>query len=341
MTATQCEYNFEEISLDSIDLDEYNGFKDKLIFQTKEWVEFVADTQAAKPVILRITNAKNELIGYFTGLLFSKFGIKIMGSPFRGWSTSYMGFNVSDGVDRTGLVEPLWKFVSKKYGCMYMEIIDRHITFDDVERSGLTADKQDTYIKDISGEPEAVFESISAKCRKKIRRFEKSDAQLVEREPNDAFAEKYYEQIKRVFGYQNLTPSYDCERVKRLFKALNNFSDSIYCTEIIDSEGVSIGTSISFAYNSTCYVFGNATDHTKAYYQAEYLTWDRFVHWNKLGCTSCDMVGIRDFKQKFHPELVSVPRIICCKFKLLIALRNLAQKTYWRLNSVKGKIKSK
>lgn len=40
-------------------------------------------------------------------------------------------------------------------------------------------------------------------------------------------------------------------------------------------------------------------------------------------------------------ELVSVPRIICCKFKLLIALRILAQKTYWRLNSVKGKIKSK
>lgn len=337
MTAVENIYDFTEIGLDDIDLSEYNGFGDKLIFQTGEWVEFVAETQNAKPVILRITDKSNELVGYFTGLLFSKFGIKIMGSPFRGWTTYYMGFNVVEGCNRAELIKPLWNFVSKKYGCLYMEIIDRYISFDDVERMGLTADKFQTYVKDISGEPEEIFDSFSSKCRKEIRRYEKSGAYLKECEPNDAFAEKYYEQLMAVFGYQNLVPPYDCERVKKLLRLLNNFTNSVYCTEIFNPEGKSIGTSISFAYNSTCYFFGNATDHTEKFFQAEYLVWDRFVHWNKLGCTSCDMVGVRGFKHKFRPELVAVPRVICCKFKLLITLRNTAQKLYWKINALKGK----
>ena len=87
-------YNFIEVDINSLDVNEYNNFSDKLIYQTKEWVGFVAKTQNAKPIILRIIDDNDNLIGYYTCLLFSKFGFKIIGSPFRGWTTLYMGFNV-------------------------------------------------------------------------------------------------------------------------------------------------------------------------------------------------------------------------------------------------------
>ena len=331
-------YTITEVELKNLNTNEFNSTNDKLIYQTKEWIEFICETQKAKPIILRITD-NNTFVGYFTCFLFSKFGIKIIGSPFRGWTTLYMGFNVSNGVDRASLIMPVWQYLKKHYKCMYMEIIDLYLTFDDVLREGLLADKQETYIKNISGNIDQVFKSFSSTCKNQIRRYEKNNAQLFVCEPNDAFAEKYYEQLKAVFGYQNLVPSYDCERVKKLLKNLNNIADSVYCTEMRNPEGRSVGTLIGFAYNSTCYLFGLASYREEKYYQADYLVWDSILHWKEHGCSSYDLVGVRDYKLKFHPELVAVPRVICCRFKVLIVLRNLAQKLFWAINSLKGNLK--
>ena len=220
-----------------------------------------------------------------------------------------------------------------------MEIIDRYISFERVQKMGLTCDKQETYIKDISGDVDSIFKSFSSTCKNQIRRYEKNDAYLKVCEPTDEYAEKYYEQLEAVFGYQNLVPSYDCERVKNLLSAIAPLTDSLYCTEMCSPEGKSIGTLVGFAYNSTCYLFGLASYREEKYYQADYLVWDSFIHWKELGCTSYDLVGVRDYKLKFHPELVAVPRIICCRYKILITFRDLAQKLYWKLNAIKGKLK--
>lgn len=331
-------YKITEIELENLNIDEYYSTGDKVIYQTKEWINFICETQNVKPIILRITDDK-AFVGYFTCFLFSKFGIKIIGSPFRGWTTLYMGFNVAEGVDRASLVKPVWQYLKKQYNCMYMEIIDRHLTFDDVQREGLLADKQETYIKDISEDIEQVFKSFSSTCKNQIRRYEKNDAYLNVCEPNDEFAEKYFNQLKVVFGYQNLVPSYDCERVKKLLKNLNYMADSVYCTEMCNPEGRSIGTLIGFAYKSTCYLFGLASYREEKYYQSDYLVWDSILHWKELGYTSYDLVGVRDYKLKFHPELVAVPRVICCRFKILIFMRNVAQKLFWAMNSIKGNLK--
>ena len=72
-------------------------YPDANVFQTPEWVSFVAETQKAEPV-LAVLKEGNETLGYFTGLIIRKFGLKILGSPFRGWSTPYMGFNLQPSV---------------------------------------------------------------------------------------------------------------------------------------------------------------------------------------------------------------------------------------------------
>jgi hypothetical protein len=90
-----------EISWDALD-----RFRDRTVFQTREWVNFVAETQHATPVIAELRDG-GDVAGYFTGLTFTRFGIRILGSSFPGWTTPYMGFNLIDEAGRRDALEAL------------------------------------------------------------------------------------------------------------------------------------------------------------------------------------------------------------------------------------------
>ena len=70
-------YNFKEISINDFGNIEASDFPDRTIFTTKEWIEFIIEDQAIKPVIIRIVK-EDSTIGYFTAGIFSKYNIKII-----------------------------------------------------------------------------------------------------------------------------------------------------------------------------------------------------------------------------------------------------------------------
>lgn len=334
---------FQQVDYRTIDVDVFHNYADKLIFQTKEWISFLEKTQNAKPVVLKIFEDGNH-IGFFSGLLFKKFGIPIMGSPFRGWTTLYMGFNLNDDIDpvkRAGLLKPLWEYIRKTYKCIYFEVIDRFITEEAATAQGLRYDLQDSLALDLSGTEEELQLRFSKHCRKHIRKFDKSGAVCHIVEPTEAFAEEFYEQLCKVFGYQRLVPSYDLERVKQLFEALKS-TDRLLCLRAVDPEGRCCGMSISFGFNGRSYAWASTSMREGTdYLQSEGLRWHAVQHWREMACWDYDMVGVREYKYRFNPTEIHVPRIIFTKFRLLITARNLAQKAYWMLNSLKGKLKGK
>src|SRR5919108_4238997 len=76
-----------------------SGFPDYHVFQTPAWLAFVAEAHGGTPVLATLTEGR-EPVGYFAGLVIRRFGVKILGSPFPGWGTEYMGFQLRDGVSR-------------------------------------------------------------------------------------------------------------------------------------------------------------------------------------------------------------------------------------------------
>src|SRR5271169_4419600 len=92
---------FHPIDVKSADWKRLDGFADRTVFQTREWLRFVAESQNAQPVLAELREA-SDVLGYFTGLTFSKFGMKVLGSSFPGWTTPYIGFNLNPGVPRRG-----------------------------------------------------------------------------------------------------------------------------------------------------------------------------------------------------------------------------------------------
>src|SRR5258708_37836123 len=96
---------FERVSLDPVEWGKIlSTYADANVFQTPEWVSFVAEKQKAEPV-LAVLKEGNETLGYFSGLVIRKFGLKILGRTFRGWDQRYMGFNLGPNGPRRDAVE--------------------------------------------------------------------------------------------------------------------------------------------------------------------------------------------------------------------------------------------
>src|SRR5215470_13142844 len=105
-----------------------DSLPDRTVFQMRAWVEFVSEAQNATPVLAELRDGR-DVLGYFTGLTLSKFGLKVLGSSFPGWTTPYMGFNLRAGVSRREALQALEKFAWDDLKCLHMEVSDPHFTF--------------------------------------------------------------------------------------------------------------------------------------------------------------------------------------------------------------------
>src|SRR6266568_2623465 len=112
---------FELVTLDSQEWAKaLAAFPDRIVFQTPAWLAFLAESQGGTPVLAALRDG-NDTLGYFAGCVVKKFGLKFLGSPLRGWSTPYMGFNLLPAVPRRLAVEALSEFAFRTLGCIYLE----------------------------------------------------------------------------------------------------------------------------------------------------------------------------------------------------------------------------
>jgi lipid II:glycine glycyltransferase (peptidoglycan interpeptide bridge formation enzyme) len=327
-------YEFEQIDLCNIDLNEFNNFENKSIFTTVEWLEFVEEDSKANPIILKISKEK-KFIGYFSALTVTKFGVKIIASPFNGWSTCFMGFDTH--VDnKIEIIHDLSEHLFKFFKCSYIEIIDRDISIMQAQAIGYSYTLVSTLELAIDKSDEELFKVFKTDCRNFIRQFERRGAVLETAIPNDEFAEEYYEQLKDVFAKQSLVPTYSVEKVKRLLNHLSN-TGMLLCLRVCDPEGLSIATSIFIGYNKKFFFWGGASlRQYQSYRPNEYMIWYAIKYWRERGCEIFDMVGVRDYKKKFGSLEKQYAKIIVPKYNILISLRDFAQKYYFTMLKVKG-----
>src|SRR5260370_1804189 len=126
---------FSPIDIKAANWKRLDQFADRTVFQTREWLQFVAESQNALPVLAELRE-KNDVIGYFSGLTFSKFGMKVLGSSFPGWTTPYIGFNLNPGIPRRAALEALEKFAWDALNGLPLEVSDPNFTFEHARSAG-------------------------------------------------------------------------------------------------------------------------------------------------------------------------------------------------------------
>ncbi|MEV6306529.1 GNAT family N-acetyltransferase [Actinoplanes sp. NPDC051861] len=303
------------------------AYPDRLIFHTPEWLAFVAECQGAEPVLATVTDGSTPA-GHFTGLLTRKYGLRILGSPMAGWTTSYLGFQLDPGVSRRAALDALLPFAFDELGCAHAEVRDRFLTEADLAGSGLLWESAPTAVINLEPSEDDLFAAMASACRRNIRKAAKSGVVIEEVDGDPAFADEFYDQLRDVFAKQNLVPTYSVERVRSLIRHLSP-AGRILLLRARDGEGRSIATAVLPWHHRAMYFWGGAS-----YREHQHLRPNEALIWHALrwararGLTEFDFVGGNSYKAKYGTTEVPVPWARRSRSPLVARLRDAAKQGF-------------
>ena len=316
----------ELIDFEKADGKALDAFADRTVFQTREWVRFVAETQKATPVLAQLTDSGN-LVGYFTGLTFTRLGIKVLGSSFPGWTTPYMGFNLVPGASRAEALKGLEHTAWNDLKCLHMEVSDPYFSPEDGEALGFKTSYYISYRTDLTKSEEELFNAMDSACRRCVRKAEKSGV-TIEEAHDLGFADEYYEQLKDVFAKQGLVPTYDAERVRALVRYMEP-TGNVLLVRARDAEGKCIASGIFPGYNQIAEFWGNASFRASQNLRPnELIHWYAMRYWKKRGAKVYDWGGEGIYKEKYGCVPHRVPWFIKSRYQFVSKLREGAKKVY-------------
>ena len=303
-------------------------YADHTIFQTEPWIKFLEETQAAEPVFAHVLSGR-RVIGRFVGLLITKLGIRILGSPMRGWTTSYMGLCLEEDVDRLAALRALTEFAVDELRCMHLELFDRHLSFAAMDDGGYRFFSQTGFEIDLGKSDEQLLAGMTQGCRRNIRKAQRAGVQ-VEVAKDGAFVSDYCKQLKDVFARQGLVPPYNEDRVASLMRNILP-TGNLLLLRALDPYGKCIATGIYPAGNTTMYFWGGASWREHHHLRPnQMLHWAAMMYWKARGMKSYDMGGGGAYKKQYGGREIAVPWVMASKYPALHLLRNCAR-TAWRI----------
>jgi hypothetical protein len=324
---------FEAVAFDDVDWSDLDGFEDRTFCQRQAWLEFIGSTQGGEVVVGRLDDG-GAPVGWFTGVITKRFGARIMGSPFPGWTTPYLGFNLIDGVPRSEAVAALLPFVFDRLGCLHLELADPRLTRDDLRGLPFETQVGTTFVSDLRVDEDAIFAAMDSSTRRAIRKAAKSGV-VVEEADGPGFADEYYGQLIDVFAKQGLKPTYGRERVTRLIDHVHPTGD-LLLLRARDADGRSVATGIFPGFNQLSYFWGNGSlREFQILRPNEAIHWSALRYWRKRGILDHNWGGGGDYKEKYGGQRVETLHFRMSRYAAIGAARELARKAYYLPRNLK------
>src|SRR5438552_16743091 len=322
------------IDLETVDWESLDRFKDRSVFDTGEWLQFVSETQNAVPVLAELREGR-EVVGYFSGLTFKRLGIKVLGSSFPGWTTPYMGFNLLPGSSRGVALAALEQMAWNDLACLHLEVSDPYFSVEDGQALGFTWEFYTSYLTDLRNSELEIFNGMDSACRRCIRKAEKSGV-TIEEAHDLAFADEYYEQLTDVCAKQGLVSTYDVERVRTLIKNLEP-TGRLLLVRARDPEGKCIATGIFPGFNKIAEFWGNASFRSSQILRPnEFIQWYVMRYWKRRGIEVYDWGGEGTYKEKYGCVPHQVPWFTKSRYQVVSKLRDEAKKMFERKQKFLG-----
>ena len=310
---------FENISND-ISWDKFLEFEDFNVFQTPSWHDFLQNNQNADSIVVSIQEGDN-LLGYFSGLVTHKFGLKMLGSPLRGWNTDFMGFFLKHESSFREILKVFPNYVFNTLKCHYMEIIDPEIRPRDVEGLPIDFEIQPRFILDLTKSEEELFTNMKGSCRNLIRQSIKKGVTIEESEDIN-FLDEYYAQLTEVFAKQSLKPPYSFERVKSLVETMLP-ANNVLLLKANGPSGKCVATGIFVGFNKSVAYWGAASwREFQSLRPNEALVWYGIRYWKAKGIKTFHFGGgWEQYKSKYGCDEISMIRLMKAKSSTLEQLR--------------------
>ena len=295
----------ERLDVNAYPWERFDAFPDRTVFQTRAWLEYVAETQRAEPVLCVVEDG-NSIVGSFSGLLVRRLGFRILGSPLPGWGTGYLGFNLEHGVSRREAADALRAFAARDLRCAHLELRDRYLEHGELDGLGFAAERFRSFEIDLLRDEDEIFAGMSSACRRCIRKAEKVGV-TIEEADDLGFADEYYAQLEDVFAKQSLRPTYGLDRVRALVTHLRG-SGRVLFLRARAPDGRCIATGIFPALGRMMYFWGGASLRADQIHRPnEAVFWYAMRYWKAHGGAVLDMGGGGEYKRKYGGVEISVP----------------------------------
>jgi hypothetical protein len=329
-------FRFRQLSPDEIPWDALDAYEDRVVFQTREWLNFLAESQGGQPVVAEIQDGRT-VAGYFSGMVVKKLGLRILGSSFPGWTTPYIGFNLHREYDRADMLDDLARWAFSDLRCVHLEVSDPNFARDAPRNGRLKRSTYETYKSDLTRSEDDLFKGMESACRRCIRKAEKSGV-VIEHADDPTFADEYYEQLKDVFAKQGKVPTYGLDRVRSLIKHMLP-TGRLLAVRARNPEGRCIATSLYPGMNGTAFFWGNASWRAEQHWRPnEFLHWYALRYWKARGVKLFDWGGGGTYKEKYGVEPYIVPWLYMSKYPLLTTIRDEARSLYYKSQRLVGRL---
>jgi hypothetical protein len=317
-------YTFERLDLTKDDWSiKFKALESGTIYQAPAWLAFLSATQGGEPVVAALKDGRS-VIGYFTGMIIRKAGFRILGSPFPGWTTDYMGLVLSEGSNRRSAVRALIEFAFGQLKCAHLEVMDRNVTLDDLEGFDVQHRLYHGFEIDLTKDENELFGNMTSACRRCVRKAKKEGV-VIEAVDGPQFVDDYYAQLQNVFARQFLVPTYDCDRVRQLVKHVHP-TGHLLLLQARDQLGRCIATGIFPHMNGVIYFWGGASWRMhQGVRPNEALQWEVIKLAKKIGLHTYDMGGGGEYKRKYGGSEFVVPWFRKSKYPWLSHIRKLAE----------------
>jgi hypothetical protein len=301
------------------------AFPDREIFQTPEWLRFIADSQGAQPVILTVKDGSMP-VGYFAGLIVRRAGLRILGSPFAGWTTPRMGIRLLPNVSRRAAVKAVMEYAFEHLKCVHLELNDVNIPLEELAGLGFHRTVWHSYLLDLTQDEQAIYSRMSSTaCRYRIRKAEKLGL-VIEEAHDESFVDEYFTQLCDVFAKQSLVPTYDKERVRLLVRHLLP-TGNLLLLRAREPQGRCVATSIFVGLHQFAYFWGNASWRQDQHFcPNESLQWYAIRYWKQRGVRYYDMGGGL-YKRKYGGDTTESDFLWTSKYRWITWARRAAQLT--------------
>ncbi|MGZ7090776.1 MAG: GNAT family N-acetyltransferase [Candidatus Angelobacter sp.] len=310
-------------------------FPDWNIYQTAPWLTFLAETQGGEIITAALLDG-NSTVGYFSGLVVKKFGLRLLGSPLPGWTTIYMGFNLMPEVPRWLAFEALERFAFRDLGCQHFEVADRYGTAEDGKRAGLEQRFFNTYRTDLTKTEQNLFDELDPMYRRCIRKAERCKVVIEEAIGDDAFAVEFYEHVKDVFRSKRQPPMYPGDWVTKFIHYLGP-TDHLALFRARDADGRCIATCISHGMNGFAQLWGTASLRKYQHLRPnQAMHWHALRYWRNRGAQCFDWGGDGEYKKRYATQKITVHRFCKSSIPFLSKLRDYARVAFIQQRLVKG-----
>lgn len=305
--------SFQRIPFKEVKWEELGTNDDINVFQTASWLSFLAETQRADPVVASI-KSDGCLLGYFTGLIVNKLGIRVLGSPFRGWGTYFMGFSMMPETSRREALQALPAFAFRDLGCLYLEVVDPCMQENDYAGLPYKVESLAWFAIDLTKSEDELFKTMKHSGRNCIRQSIRNGV-TIEEASDIGFAEAYYEQYKDVLAKRSMAPAYSLEYVQKMIAALLP-TGNLLLLRARSPEGQCIATGIFVALNKTAVFWGAASWREHQHLRPnEPLAWQGMRTLKARGIQELHFGGeCAQYKEKLGCYDIALPRLMKARY---------------------------